>query len=122
MADRSATERIWAVVAAIPFGRVASYGQVAKLAGQPGRARFVGQALGSAPDGLDLPWFRIVAADGRIALPPGSEARRQQIARLRAEGVTIVGDRVDMDSAGWAPDLDELLWGPAGLAPDEPLE
>ncbi len=59
----------------IPPGRVATYGEVAALAGLPGRARLVGRSLGQ-DDGPPLPWHRVVAAGGRIALPEGSDARR----------------------------------------------
>jgi methylated-DNA-protein-cysteine methyltransferase-like protein len=70
-------ERIWQVVAAIPRGRVCTYGTVAALAGLGRGARQVGPALGRAPDRAGLPWHRVVAAGGRIALPPGSSARRR---------------------------------------------
>lgn len=108
----TATEAIWHVVAAIPRGRVATYGQVASLAGLPRGARRVGRALGLAPSALHLPWHRVVAAGGRIALPTGSSSRRTQIARLRAEGVAVANGRVSLTRCQWAPSLDELLWGP----------
>lgn len=120
-------ERIWQVVAAIPRGRVCTYGTVAALAGLGRGARQVGPALGRAPDRTRLPWHRVVAAGGRIALPPGSAGRRTQLARLRAEGVVIRAGRVDLAAHGWEPGqgpvadawLDELLWGPGALAPEE---
>src|SRR6185437_1310160 len=62
-------ERIYAVIAAIPAGRVASYGQIAARAGLPGRARLVGAALRDTPDGMELPWFRVLHSNGTIALP-----------------------------------------------------
>jgi len=111
-------QSIWRVVAAIPRGSVATYGQVAGLAGRPRGARQVGRALGLAPATLDLPWHRVLAAGGRIALPTGSAARRTQIARLRAEGVPVDRGRVAMARHQWAPSLDELLWGPS-VAGDE---
>jgi len=52
--------RIWKTVQAVPAGRVASYGQIADLAGLPGRARLVGKSLGLAPANLKLPWYRIL--------------------------------------------------------------
>jgi len=103
---------IWRVVAAIPRGRVATYGQVANLAGLPRGARRVGWALGRAPAALRLPWHRVVAAGGRIALPEGSASRRTQIARLRADGVPVANGRVSLRLFQWSPGLDELLWGP----------
>ena len=86
MATRSC-ESIWRVVAAIPAGRVSTYGEVAKLAGLPRGARQVGRALGKAPASLKLPWYRVIGAGGRIALPRDSAGYRTQVSKLRAEGV-----------------------------------
>jgi len=91
--DHPALEAIWSVVAAIPPGRVSSYGAVAEAAGLPGRARQAGFALRHAPAGLDLPWHRVLAAGGRIAFPPGSRAARQQQRLLEAEGVIVRNGR-----------------------------
>jgi methylated-DNA-protein-cysteine methyltransferase-like protein len=103
--------RIYEVVAAIPAGRVASYGQVAALAGLPRGARQVGRALAVCPAGL--PWHRVVNAAGRIALPATDPACERQRRRLLREGVWVAGDRVNLQRWRWQPDLDELLWGPA---------
>ena len=72
---------------AIPPGQVLSYGEVAARAGVPS-ARQVGRLL--TEDGQDLPWHRVVRADGRCA----PHLRDEQLARLRAEGADVVGDRV----------------------------
>lgn len=98
------------MVAAIPRGRVASYGQVAALAGLPRGARQVGRALAQCPP--RLPWHRVLAASGKISLPPGDPAREQQRRRLAREGVVAINDRVSLRRFGWQPDLDELIWGP----------
>lgn len=113
--------RVWNVVEAIPAGCVASYGQVAELAGLNGGARRVGGALAKAPDRGSLPWHRILRADGKIALPAGSTGRQEQIRRLEHEGVTVVAGRVDMQKFQWRPDMDELIWGPMGFpgAPED---
>ncbi|TAN06468.1 MAG: cysteine methyltransferase [Rhodanobacteraceae bacterium] len=103
--------RIYAAIAAIPPGRVASYGQIAARAGLPGRARLVGTALRDTPDGVGLPWFRVVHADGTIALPRGSRGFREQARRLRAEGVAVRNGRVAMPAFGLDHDLDRALWG-----------
>jgi methylated-DNA-protein-cysteine methyltransferase-like protein len=65
------------------------------------------------PDGSALPWHRVVAAGGRVALPEGSESRRRQLERLLDEGVLVVRGRIDLARYGWstATDLDQLLWG-----------
>ncbi len=103
-------QRIYAAIAAIPAGRVASYGQIAARAGLPGRARLVGTALRDTPDGLDLPWFRVLHAAGTIALSRGSRGFREQSRRLRAEGVKVRNGRVPMAAFGLDHDLDHALW------------
>lgn len=106
-------DRILQAIAAIPRGRVASYGAIAARAGLPRRARLVGRVLRDTPDGAELPWHRVLRADGRIAFPPGSRGFREQSRRLRAEGVQVRGGRVPLASFGLDPDLDRALWGPA---------
>lgn len=91
----AAMQSIWEVVLTIPRGRVSTYGDVASAAGLPGRARLAGRALKDAPDGMNLPWHRVVGAGGRIAFPPQSTAHREQARRLRAEGVAVRAGRVD---------------------------
>ncbi len=107
--------RIWNTVAAIPAGRVASYGQVAELAGHARGARFVSRALRAAPADINLPWHRVLSARGRISIPKGHTSHDEQIRRLREESVQISGDHVDMSRYRWRPDLDALIWGPAAL-------
>ena len=94
-------ERIRQVVAEIPAGRVATYGQVAALAGLPGGARQVGRALAGLPADTRLPWQRVVRASGASALP-GASAERQ-LGRLQAEGVALVNGRVDLKRCRWRP-------------------
>lgn len=102
----------------IPRGRVASYGQIADLAGYPRYSRFVGRALGEAPDRMVLPWHRVINATGRIAFPRDSDSFIEQSQRLSQEGVTVVAGRIDMARFGWRPDLDALLWGPDAATGD----
>jgi len=99
---------IRAVVAALRPGEVLTYGHVAARAGLPGRARLVGRALRTAPDGLNLPWHRVVGAGGRIVFPAGSDAASRQATLLTMEGVQVTGQRVQMPIAD---NLDALLWG-----------
>lgn len=91
--ELSKAERIWQVVVSIPKGYVASYGQIAKIAGLPGYARFVGTTLGKLPRDTRLPWHRVVSASLTIA-PRGSGRMLEQKRRLRNEGVSFEGDRV----------------------------
>ena len=99
----------------IPPGAVASYGQIAEIAGIPRGARQVGYALKHLPTGSDVPWHRVVTASGRIAFAAGSRAYREQRKRLIMEGVAISSGRVDMQRYRWQPDLDELLWKPSSV-------
>jgi methylated-DNA-protein-cysteine methyltransferase-like protein len=103
--------RVYAAIAAIPRGRVASYGAIAARAGLPGRARLVGKLLGETPEGMELPWYRVLRASGQIALPPGSRGFREQCRLLRAEGVEVVNGRVPLSRFGLDADLDRALWG-----------
>ncbi len=98
----STYSRIYAVVAAIPEGKVATYGQVALLAGLPGRARQVGYALHALAD-PSLPWHRVVNAKGEISLRSGGgEGDRVQRLRLEAEGVVFDRyGRIDLERFRW---------------------
>jgi methylated-DNA-protein-cysteine methyltransferase-like protein len=82
-------ERIYAAVARIPRGRVATYGEVAAAAGLPGRARQVGYALHALPAGRPVPWHRVVNARGEVS--PRAEPRFETIQRklLEREGVAF---------------------------------
>ncbi|WP_133949275.1 MGMT family protein [Rhodanobacter sp. TND4FH1] len=103
--------RIYAAIAAIPRGRVASYGAIAARAGLPGRARMVGRLLGEVPEGMELPWFRVLRSSGRIAMPPGSRGFLEQSRRLKAEGIEVRNGRVPLSRFGLDADLDHALWG-----------
>src|ERR1700755_1860589 len=90
----AALEAIWHTVCAIPRGQVSTYGAVARAAGLPGRARQAGYALRVAPRDLNVRCHGVVGAGGRVAFPKDSHAYREQVRRLRAEGVTLVDGRV----------------------------
>jgi methylated-DNA-protein-cysteine methyltransferase-like protein len=112
-----AASAILAVVERVPRGKVTTYGVVAERAGWPRRARLVGRVLAGLPTGSRIPWHRVVASGGRIAFPAGSDAREEQLRRLRREGVVAVRGRIDLRAHGWtAPeaDLDRLLWDVGG--------
>jgi methylated-DNA-protein-cysteine methyltransferase-like protein len=85
----------WDAVAMIPAGRVMTYGELARLAGFPGRARQAGRALKLMPPDLILPWHRVLGAGGRIVFPKTSTQHREQARRLRAEGVRVQNGRVE---------------------------
>jgi methylated-DNA-protein-cysteine methyltransferase-like protein len=92
-------ERVWQVVASIPLGRVATYGDVAAQAGLPRGARYVGSVLRELPAGSRLPWHRVLNASGRLSVDPLTA--REQRERLESEGVAFVAGRVDLRRFGW---------------------
>jgi len=104
--------RIWETITEIPHGNVASYGQIAEIAGIPRGARQVGYALRHLPDGYDVPWHRVLQVSGKIAFPKDSRSYTEQSKRLLSEDVAVVSGKVDMAKYRWQPDLDELLWKP----------
>lgn len=104
--------RVWDVVAGIPAGCVLNYGEVARLAGQPGRARMVGRALGLAPKSMGLPWHRVVNAQGRISFKPGGAKYRRQRELLEGEGVKFDGEVIDLARHAPGRVIDKMLWGP----------
>lgn len=92
-------EQVYALVRAVPEGRVVSYGQIAAMLGRPRAARMVGWAMRCSPD--DVPWQRVVMADGTVAGGDFAGLRREM---LREEGVTFLPDaRVDMKKCRWLP-------------------
>lgn len=98
-------DAIYRVVRAIPRGRVATYGQLALLAGIPSGHRIAARAMRTCPNGL--PWYRVLAKKdarrAKIALSEPEHVREQQ-QRLRAEGVTFDGDgHVVLRQFGWLP-------------------
>ncbi|WP_426149852.1 MGMT family protein [Pseudomonas sp. DC3000-4b1] len=96
-------QALYSTLAAVPTGRVVTYGELAQLAGLGRAARWVGRQLSQLPAGSTLPWHRVIAAGGRLSLPAGSASGDEQRARLREEGVSISGNRVDIARHGWRP-------------------
>ncbi len=95
---------VYRVVRRIPAGRVATYGQVAALAGMPGAARQVGWALHALTDADDVPWQRVLNARGEISRRGESEIEGLQRSLLEAEGVDFdAAGRVDLRIYGWRP-------------------
>ena len=94
--------RIHDVVRRIPRGRVATYGQIARLAGIPRQARLVGYALHALPAGTRLPWQRVINAQGAISTPPGHDLIQRGL--LEREGIRFDSrGRVDLDAFLWRP-------------------
>jgi len=94
--------RVWRVVARIPAGRVATYGQVAALAGLPGAARQVGYALSALPDDSSVPWQRVVNARGEVSPRRDFDGAPRQRVLLVDEGVVFdERGRIDLRRFGW---------------------
>jgi len=111
MTARERSAAIRKAVRSIQRGSFASYGEVARRAGLPGRARLVGQVLRDAGGGAKLPWHRVTGAGGRIAFPAGSINAREQLARLAREGVKTRGNRaLSARQSLSSSSLDALLW------------
>jgi methylated-DNA-protein-cysteine methyltransferase-like protein len=98
---------IYDAVRRIPRGHVATYGQVATLAGLPGRARQVGYALHALrdPNDKDVPWHRVINARGEIVVPGGTNARAIQRKRLEHEGIAFFSEtRIKLRDYRWQPE------------------
>ena len=96
---------IYRIVRRIPPGRVATYGQIARLADLPGHARLVGYAMHAAAEDGRIPWHRVINAQGRIsARSAGPGAGVVQRLLLEREGVSFdATGRVRLDQFGWTP-------------------
>ena len=101
--ETSFTREVKAVIRSIPHGRVATYGQVAALAGRERAARGVSWILHSSSETAGLPWHRVIGGRGTISLPRG-RGFEQQRRRLAAEGVAVGrGGRIDLERFQWQP-------------------
>jgi len=89
--------RVWQIVHQIPKGQVATYGQIASMAGIPRHSRLIGRILAGLPPNTRLPWHRVINSQGRITNP----AKDRQQARLEKEGVTLINGRVNLKVYGW---------------------
>lgn len=95
-------EVVLAVVAQIPAGRLASYGQVAALAGFPQRPRQVGMVLSGLPEGTGLPWHRVVNTRGYVPSRGRWWGAFEQIGRLRDEGIAVDDQgNLDLEAHRW---------------------
>ena len=92
---------IYQVVAAIPYGKVCSYGEVAKRAGLLGYGRYVGHTMKTLPKGSKIPWYRVVNSQGKISFPVASDSFVRQQQALLAEGIVVINGKVDMRQYSW---------------------
>lgn len=99
--ETSLRELIWQVVASIPRGKVASYGQVARLCGYPSHSRYVGSTMKDLPRGTKLPWFRVLKSNGALAFPVASAPYKRQKELLEHEKVIFKGGKVPLKQYQW---------------------
>jgi methylated-DNA-protein-cysteine methyltransferase-like protein len=93
--------RVYALVRMIPRGKVVTYGQIASIIGDPQAARTVGWALSGLPEGTQVPWHRVINAQGRISLRPHSGATEQRFL-LEQEGIVLDRQgRIDLETYQW---------------------
>jgi methylated-DNA-protein-cysteine methyltransferase related protein len=95
--------RLYTVIEGIPVGKVATYGQIASLAGLPGAARLVGQILSGLPAETSLPWHRVINAAGKISMPEGSDSFNEQKKRLTTENIILTGSQISLKQYLWKP-------------------
>lgn len=97
--------QIYSIVAQIPYGQVATYGQIAKLAGNKNLSRVVGYALHANPDPDTIPCYRVVNRFGQVSSAFAFGGENQQIRLLENEGIFVKNGRVDLLKYGWKKDV-----------------
>jgi len=88
------------IIQKIPVGRIATYGQIASLAGNNKAARQISRILHSSSEKYELPWHRVINSQGRISLRPGGGFEMQK-AMLESEGVQVIMGRIDLAKFQW---------------------
>lgn len=101
MQNEEVKHSIIQVIGAIPKGKVCTYGNVAKLAGLPNHARYVGSVLKNLPSNSTIPWHRVINSKGAISFPLGSDKWQLQKKKLEDEGVLFKGERVSLQQCSW---------------------
>ena len=99
--NQSAFEKIYEVVKQIPYGQVATYGQIAAIAGNKRWARVVGYALHANPNPDEIPCYRVVNKEGKVSDAFAFGGVNRQVALLKAEGVEFIDGHVDMKRYQW---------------------
>lgn len=99
--SHSNREAIYLALMSIPAGKVITYGQLAALAGMPGAARLAGTVLCGLPEKTELPWHRVINAQGKISLPEGSPGHHEQKRRLEAEGIKFNNNKISLRIYGY---------------------
>jgi methylated-DNA-protein-cysteine methyltransferase-like protein len=99
--SKELAQLILQVVALIPYGKVATYGQVAKMAGLPKHARLVGRVLQQVED-VHLPWHRVINSQGKISLSKlDAHGDNLQVVKLQAENIAVIAGKVSLKQYQW---------------------
>ena len=101
MKKQNTFERIYAVVRRIPYGRVATYGQIARMAGNPHWSQVVGYALHVNPDPKNIPCFRVVNRFGEVSRAFAFGGENAQMHLLKAEGIQFTDGKVNLNQYLW---------------------
>ena len=94
------SKRVIEIIQKIPVGKVATYGQIATLAGNNKAARQISRILHSSSHKYDLPWHRVINSQGRISLRSGDGFEMQKVI-LKSEGIQVIKDRIDLVKYQW---------------------
>lgn len=107
--SKELAQLILQVVALIPYGKVATYGQIAKMAGLPKHARLVGRVLQQVED-KHLPWYRVINSQGKISLSK-LDARRDnlQIVKLQAENIVVNAGKINLKLYQWDGEISKVI-------------
>ncbi|MBH2029179.1 MAG: MGMT family protein [Moraxellaceae bacterium] len=96
--------QILEVIALIPCGKVATYGQIAKLAGLPKHARLVGYVLKHLDKSSEIPWYRVINSQGKISVTRiNQQGENVQQSLLEQEGIYLLNGKVSLKQFGWQP-------------------
>ena len=101
MSKTETSRAVLLTVSRIPVGKVASYGQIARLAGIPNAARQVGQTLSRLPPHSTIPWHRVVNSQGRLSFPRDSAQYQRQKQLLEKEGIVFIKGKFSMKQYRW---------------------
>lgn len=104
--DNPLFENTIKLVLAIPKGKVATYGGIARLANSIGSARYVSYILSSSSKKYKLPWHRVISASGKIA---NHKTTDTQYRLLKKEGVKIIRGKIDLDTYEWKPKKADII-------------
>ena len=104
--SKELAQLILQVVALIPYGKVATYGQVAKMAGLPKHARLVGRVLRQVED-AQLPWHRVINSQGKISLSKlDAHGDNLQVVKLQAENIAVIAGKVSLKQYQWNGEIE----------------